>query len=371
MSSSQQTPLCQYRYDPMDRLTGHTQSESPELQRFYCKSRLATEIQGATGHSIVQHDDWLLAQQQRQDGRLDTTLLATDLQRSVLQTLKSDRQPHPIAYSPYGHRPGESGLSSLLGFNGERSDPVTGHYLLGNGYRAFNSVLMRFNSPDSLSPFGKGGLNSYAYCLGDPVNASDPSGHSLFVATKLLIRGRRAATRQVVRTGEIVTHQYPTSEIVSKLNPGITPKEAVTARAKTNKMRYLMDNADRDTKYLSDLDSAKKHATALEKLTGSPVSGNERLNLLNSIKGSELGSKMGDFYEFSPTKLGEIRDGNFGSNIPIHQRPSRQTAQNYFTELFLTPENSNHKIYAQEIQRLEQLHFQEGTYRAAKRVRST
>ncbi|ORC43846.1 hypothetical protein BZK31_28960, partial [Pseudomonas floridensis] len=33
-----------------------------------------------------------------------------------------------------------------------------------------------FNSPDSLSPFGKGGLNAYAYCLGDPVNRKDPTG---------------------------------------------------------------------------------------------------------------------------------------------------------------------------------------------------
>jgi RHS repeat-associated protein len=118
-----------------------------------------------------------LAQQQRQDAKLDTTLLATDLQRSVLQTLKGDRQPKPIAYSPYGHRPGESGLSSLLGFNGERPDPLTGHYLLGNGYRAFNPVLMRFNSPDILSAFDRGGINAYAYCLNDPVNRSDPNGH--------------------------------------------------------------------------------------------------------------------------------------------------------------------------------------------------
>lgn len=35
---------------------------------------------------------------------------------------------------------------------------------------------MRFNGPDRLSPFGKGGLNSYAYCAGDPVNRIDPAG---------------------------------------------------------------------------------------------------------------------------------------------------------------------------------------------------
>jgi RHS repeat-associated protein len=43
----------------------------------------------------------------------------------------------------------------LPGFNGNRADPVSGSYL-GNGYRAYNPVLMRFNCPDSLSPFGAG-----------------------------------------------------------------------------------------------------------------------------------------------------------------------------------------------------------------------
>jgi hypothetical protein len=49
--------------------------------------------------------------------------------------------------------------------------------LLGNGYRAYNPTLMRFHSPDSWSPFGGGGLNAYTYCVGDPVNFSDPTGH--------------------------------------------------------------------------------------------------------------------------------------------------------------------------------------------------
>ncbi|MCO8161638.1 hypothetical protein NJC38_05655 [Pseudomonas sp. 21LCFQ010] len=66
---------------------------------------------------------------------------------------------------------------SSPGFNGELPDPLTGHYLLGHGYRADNPVLMRFNSPDSLSPFAEGGINAYAYCQGDPVNLQDPSGH--------------------------------------------------------------------------------------------------------------------------------------------------------------------------------------------------
>lgn len=68
------------------------------------------------------------------------------------------------------------GLLHAQGFNGECPDPVTGHYLLGHGHRLFNTALMRFNSSDSLSPFGNGGLNAYAYCQGDPVNYRDRTG---------------------------------------------------------------------------------------------------------------------------------------------------------------------------------------------------
>jgi RHS repeat-associated protein len=66
---------------------------------------------------------------------------------------------------------------SLSGFNGQRPDPVSRHYHLGNGYRAYSPVLRRVIAPDSMSPFGVGGINSYAYCAGDPVNRADPSGH--------------------------------------------------------------------------------------------------------------------------------------------------------------------------------------------------
>jgi RHS repeat-associated protein len=176
MLPNRETLLCRYHYDPLDRLVDCTLSAQVPTRRFYLKDRLATEIQDTVQRSIMQHEDQLLAQQQRQSGVVEARLLATDQQRSVLNVLDVAR-PHPIAYSPYGHRPAESGLLSLLGFNGERPDPVTGCYLLGNGYRAFNPVLMRFNNPDSWSPFGKGGLNGYAYCVGDPVNKGDSTGH--------------------------------------------------------------------------------------------------------------------------------------------------------------------------------------------------
>ncbi|WCM48649.1 RHS repeat-associated core domain-containing protein [Pseudomonas sp. WJP1] len=176
MQTNHETLLCRYHYDPLDRLSVCTPAEQASTGRFYQKSRLATEIQDLVQHSIFQFDDQLLAQHQRQGGTVATTLLITDQQRSVLNALDTTL-PLSRAYTPYGHRHVGNGLLSLLGFNGERPDPVTGHYHLGNGYRQFNPVLMRFNSPDSWSPFGKGGINAYAYCTGDPINRTDPTGH--------------------------------------------------------------------------------------------------------------------------------------------------------------------------------------------------
>ncbi|WP_458130770.1 RHS repeat-associated core domain-containing protein [Pseudomonas sp. R3-41] len=193
------TRLCTYRYDPLDRLTSHTLMTHAPVQRFYCKSRLATEIEGAISRSIVQHGDQLLAQTETQGSAKQATLLATDQQRSVLHAVSAnERQSH--AYSPYGNRTIDNGLLSLLGFNGERPDPVTGHYLLGNGYLAFNPVLMRINSPDSLSPFGEGGLNPYAYCIGDPINRRDPTGHVGAPASLMSQYLKQTALRRVQKT---------------------------------------------------------------------------------------------------------------------------------------------------------------------------
>ena len=192
-ASPRQALRCLYRYDPLDRMIDWAASGQPNIQRFHCKSRLATEIQDAVTYSFFQHDDQVLGQQRHVGTTVDGTLLATDQQHSVLNALDAT-QRNPLAYSPYGHRPHGNGLLSLLGFNGERPDPVTGHYHLGNGYRQFNPVLMRFNSPDSWSPFGSGGLNAYAYCGGDPVNRADPTGHVPFQLTPNLINRLKQQT---------------------------------------------------------------------------------------------------------------------------------------------------------------------------------
>ncbi|VVN15236.1 hypothetical protein PS662_04064 [Pseudomonas fluorescens] len=167
--------VCRYSYNALDLLTGVEPVGQQALQRFYCGDLLATDLQGAASQSVFQQGNQPLALQTRKSGGINNRLLATDQQRSVLQVADPDGSVHQV-YSPYGHRRVEGGPGSLLGFAGEAVDPFTGHYLLGNGHRMFNPVLMRFNRPDGLSPFGRGGLNPYAYCLGDPVNFSDPTG---------------------------------------------------------------------------------------------------------------------------------------------------------------------------------------------------
>lgn len=114
-----------------------------------------------------------------------TVLLATDLKNSVLAEIDASN-PNRVAYSPYGHLSAQHAVMTKLGFNGELLEAKPGWYLLGNGYRAYNPLLMRFHSPDSLSPFDKGGLNAYMYCSGEPVMNSDPTGHSPWAFSRFM-----------------------------------------------------------------------------------------------------------------------------------------------------------------------------------------
>lgn len=180
--------VCIYRYDALDVLVDVETVGGEKRQRFYRREQLVTELERLSSQSVFQHGKPLLALQSRQGNELASALLTSDQQGSVLQVTESGGSVFQV-YTPYGHRRVESGLGSLLGFAGEAVDPGTGRYLLGNGRRVFNPVLMRFNSPDRLSPFGRGGLNPYAYCLGDPVNFSDPSGEFAAIARILTSMG--------------------------------------------------------------------------------------------------------------------------------------------------------------------------------------
>ncbi|MEX5587787.1 RHS repeat-associated core domain-containing protein [Pseudomonas urmiensis] len=145
-----------------------------QVHYFYQGDQLYLELGAEQSRTLLRTVHGPLAQVQQLNGQASVGLLSTDRQGSVL-SLQNGRQRFKFVYSAFGSTPIK--VLSLLGFNQQQQDSTTGCYLLGNGYRVYNPILMRFNSPDNISPFGKGGINAYAYCGGDPVNWVDPSGH--------------------------------------------------------------------------------------------------------------------------------------------------------------------------------------------------
>lgn len=160
-----------YGYDALNRLVTQVVGGSDARSLYYRGGEQVCEVKTLlnkitrlikSGHTCLGVSD---------DDR-GVTLTTADRHGSPLLSLGHSGAQH--IWSPYGGGKTEGGLP---GFNGERTDLLTGNYLLGNGYRAYSPRLMRFSCPDSLSPFGGGGINPYAYCAGDPVNITDPSGH--------------------------------------------------------------------------------------------------------------------------------------------------------------------------------------------------
>ncbi|MHC0448568.1 MAG: RHS repeat domain-containing protein [Candidatus Lariskella arthropodorum] len=109
---------------------------------------------------------------------------------NVLETLNSKGDiMNRYTYSPYGittdvekqSNPLDSisdiVLGNSIGFNGQWSDPYTQFQFLGNGVREYDPKLRHFLQYDSMSPFGKGGVNGYAYADGNPIMLMDPNGH--------------------------------------------------------------------------------------------------------------------------------------------------------------------------------------------------
>lgn len=102
------------------------------------------------------------------------TIFLSDRQSSVLAS-RVDREQRSIQYTPYGYT--EPSVSpTTVGYTGQLREKNFDWYMLGNGHRIYNPKLKRFHSPDHLSPFDRGGINSYAYVNNDPMNLIDPEG---------------------------------------------------------------------------------------------------------------------------------------------------------------------------------------------------
>ncbi|KAF3204771.1 hypothetical protein TWF106_001420 [Orbilia oligospora] len=159
-----------------------SQTEKAERKHLYHQGNsLVGESTEKTQTRYLMFGNQCLGCEVREGDKVSYKLVGTDMANSVLTTFDTNtKEKKDRVYTPFGAQSPDTIDDFLIGFNGERYDPLTRDYLLG-GYRAYNPTFGRFRSPDSMSPFGKGGLNSYAYCLNDPINRMDPTGHFSFL----------------------------------------------------------------------------------------------------------------------------------------------------------------------------------------------
>lgn len=266
-----------YRYDALDTLSASRTAQSSE-SRFYQNGELANQLVGTLGSTFVRANGVVLAEQAGAVGK--SFLLAVNDKNSVLREMEAAAVKE-MTYSAYGQVSARQAVNTSLGFNGELREEQSGCYLLGNGYRAYSPVLMRFYSPDSLSPFDEGGVNAYAYCKGDPVNRTDPSGHSGVVGFGTLLSllgiGSIVAASQVKDDGA-KTGLYIAGAILlaggigligvgsfqnrSIPSPGVAPR-----RARVGRRAYIEAGRKMRAQELADL----KKMVAMKKLPSGAI----------------------------------------------------------------------------------------------------
>lgn len=164
---------CTYRYDSKGQLVERTLDDSL-TRSFFSADQLTHEQTGSDSLQLIGDSGALFAVNKVTDGVRQTLLIGTDAQGSV--RIEADSALRTVAYTPHGAQAADDGQIPF-GFAAERREPLTGWYIPG-GHRPYDPVLMCFLAPDSESPFGRGGINPYAYCAGDPVNRIDPDAHS-------------------------------------------------------------------------------------------------------------------------------------------------------------------------------------------------
>ena len=148
------------------------------IQVFYQKNKLMTLKSKDSSRTIFYSTNHISAELNTSNNS-GSVLLATDQANSVLKVENSSNSEQHT-YSIYGFSASQPSHLTSLGFSGYYMDQAAKIFLLGLGYRGYRPSIFRFLSPDSMSPFGIGGLNTYSYCAGDPINRSDPTGHSWF-----------------------------------------------------------------------------------------------------------------------------------------------------------------------------------------------
>ncbi len=177
-----------------------TLEKPPRSSQFFYQSDHLCSSTGSSTERLIMAQSVAVGQH---SSNLSVQLFHLDSAKSVIG---SSTVRFAYRYTPYGGSRGA--LASLMAsFVAQRFDKMSNGYPLGNGLRVYKPGIFRFGSPDRLSPFGKGGLNPYSYCQGDPVNKHDPSGQFpiLHYLLRAAVRSAVAVTRHLGRATEVMT----------------------------------------------------------------------------------------------------------------------------------------------------------------------
>ncbi len=210
-------PLASYEYDHIGRLASqwdeaHKQRRVMQYKGDLLCGEMWLDAHGKPVRHRVLDEEAGLVVQCLEIGQATPTahtlFLMPDPQNGAAEEYSIDAdgrwKSQATGFTPWGEAPLDqlNALKCGLGYNGQRVDPVTGAYHLGNGYRVYDPRFQAFFQGDSLSPFGEGGLNDRAYCAGrDPVNWHDPSGH--------IMVSRREQSAQLASLDDMIRETTP------------------------------------------------------------------------------------------------------------------------------------------------------------------
>ncbi|WP_350298365.1 RHS repeat-associated core domain-containing protein [Pseudomonas putida] len=238
---------------------------SPDTPKyFYQTSKLTTVIGNDQKRSILRIGTLPLAESAGKEAG-SSQLFATDEMDSVLVVSTPDGKQKNHTYTPFGYNDKLPSGSPAIGFNGEFILDNIHLYLLGQGHRGFSTEMRRFIGPDNAeSPFARGGVNAFAYCVNDPVNRKDETGMWGIFKPRTWFRSNQAKMDQRLASIKIINETM--KEQTDDLNNLVARKkyegQTVTPRidAARKSLQKTLDRGLRKERGINKYVESKDHA---------------------------------------------------------------------------------------------------------------
>nr|WP_275888150.1 RHS repeat-associated core domain-containing protein [Nonomuraea lactucae] len=167
-----------YSYDALDRSTSRTRGTTKQL---FAYSGLGNDLAAITDSGGAVQAKYgrdpfggLLGQKEGTNPALATL---TDLHGDLVATFSSSALATTTAYDPFGTVTAQTGVKTILGYQGEYTDPDTGK--VNMHARWYQPATGGFVSRDSwtLIPRPSVQANRYTYGNASPLSHADPTGH--------------------------------------------------------------------------------------------------------------------------------------------------------------------------------------------------